>query len=70
MDKEKAQNIEHRNLSKTRLSKIFLHLNKEKAQNIEHRNSSLSRLILFLIFDKEKAQNVERRNLRRQFSNN
>ena len=38
MDKEKAQNIEHRNLSKTRLSKIFLHLNKEKAQKIEHRD--------------------------------
>ena len=62
MDKEKAQNIEHRNLSKTRLSKIFLHLNKEKAQNIERRIPSSIYCLARSVLYKEKAQNIEHRN--------
>ena len=60
-DKEKAQNIEHRNeraSQKIDTNKI----NKEKAQKIEHRNhrwiSDTSEGTLY----KEKAQKIEHRN--------
>ena len=61
-DKEKAQNVEHRNFQFS-VVKDLLELYKEKAQNIEHRNGVIALEELSLLpDDKEKAQNVERRN--------
>ena len=59
--KEKAQNIEHRNIVRFPVISYFIFY-KEKAQNIEHRNSLSLLSKGFEKVYKEKAQNVEHRN--------
>ena len=63
LNKEKAQNIEHRNRPITPpASSSKFSIYKEKAQNIEHRNKNVPNTPTPTSINKEKAQNIEHRN--------